>query len=138
MLPTSLRHHCFALAAATAGFPAYAEDALREAPDLAPVTVSAAPESALRGQASTGSNLGLTPMQTPASVDVIPREQLEERGDASLVDAITRAPGLSGLGHPGNGGAALSARGFTGSTSVMQLYDGIRQYGGSIIFPSTT
>ncbi|MHA7682839.1 TonB-dependent receptor [Cupriavidus sp. PET2-C1] len=139
MLPASLRHHCLALAAATAGIPAYAEDAVREAPDLAPVTVSAAPESALRGQASTGSNLGLAPMQTPASVDVIRREQLEERGDASLVDAITRAPGLSGLGHPGNGGAALSARGFTGTTSVMQLYDGIRQYGGiGITFPFDT
>ena len=32
---------------------------------------------------------------------------------------------------PGNGGTALSARGFTGHAATMQLYDGTRQYVGA-------
>ncbi|MCP2935962.1 Plug domain-containing protein, partial [Salmonella enterica subsp. enterica serovar Typhimurium] len=105
----------------------------------APVTVHAGGQTGLDEPASIGSNLGLTPMQTPASVDVIARDQLEIRGDVSLVDAITRAPGLSGLGHPGNGGASLSARGFTDAASVMRLYDGVRQYGGiGVTYPFDT
>ncbi|MGY8526412.1 TonB-dependent receptor [Paracidovorax citrulli] len=106
---------------------------------LAPVTVSAPAQTLLDEPVAAGSNLALTPMQTPASVDVIARDQLEERGDTSLIDAVTRAPGLSQLAHPGNGGSALSARGFTGSSSVMQLYDGVRQYGGvGVTFPFDT
>ncbi|EEQ79472.1 hypothetical protein STAWA0001_0335, partial [Staphylococcus warneri L37603] len=90
-----------ALAAAAVCLSAQAADPSPEVHELAPVTVHAAGQTALDEPASTGSNLGLTPMQTPASVEVIARDQLEVRGDVSLVDAITRAPGLSGLGHPG-------------------------------------
>jgi iron complex outermembrane receptor protein len=93
----------------------------------------------LERPASTGSNLGLTPMQTPASVDVITREQLDARGDASLVDAITRSVGITSLAHPGNSGSSLSSRGFIDTTSVMRLYDGTRQYGGvGLSFPFDT
>ncbi|RQO37466.1 TonB-dependent siderophore receptor [Herminiimonas sp. KBW02] len=93
----------------------------------------------MKSPASTGSNLDLTPFQTPASVSVITREQLEQRGDANLVDAITRSAGISGMGHPGNSGSSLSARGFTDTTSVMRLYDGTRQYGGvGVSFPFDT
>nr|WP_255581801.1 TonB-dependent receptor [Cupriavidus sp. AU9028] len=107
--------------------------------ELAPVTVSAEAQTLLEEPVAAGSNLGLSAMQTPASVDTIARDQLEERGDADLIDAVTRAPGLSELAHPGNGGSALSARGFTGSSSVMQLYDGVRQYGGvGVTFPFDT
>lgn len=128
-----------ALAAVAVCLSAQAADPTPEVHELAPVTVHAAGQTALDEPASTGSNLGLTPMQTPASVDVIARDQLEIRGDVSLVDAITRAPGLSGLGHPGNGGASLSARGFTDAASVMRLYDGVRQYGGiGVTYPFDT
>ena len=106
---------------------------------LAPITVVGGAETALTTEASTGSNLGLTPMQTPASVDIISREQIESRGDASVVEAITRAPGFSAAPHPGNGNSALSVRGFTDSTSVMRMYDGLRQYGGvGLTFPFDT
>lgn len=89
--------------------------------------------------ATTASRLGLTPMQTPASVDVITRAQLEERGDTSVNDALTRATGISSMPHPGNGNSALSSRGFTDSNSVLRLYDGTRQYGGvGITFPFDT
>ena len=106
---------------------------------LPSVTVTADKTSTLKTPASTGSGLKLTPLQTPASIDVISRATLEERGDASLVDAITRAAGISSMAHPGNGGSSLSARGFTDTTSVMRLYDGLRQYGGvGLTFPFDT
>ena len=108
-------------------------------PTLPVVSVTPEKTGTLNAPTSTGSNLDLTPFQTPASVDVITRAQIEQRGDASLVDAITRATGISGMGHPGNSGSSLSARGFTDTTSVMRLYDGTRQYGGvGLSFPFDT
>lgn len=93
----------------------------------------------LQAQTSTGSNLDLSRFDTPASVDVITRKQLEERGDINLLDAITRAPGISAMPHPGNGNSSVSARGFTDTVSVMRLYDGMRQYGGAgLTFPFDT
>lgn len=93
----------------------------------------------LHSRPSTGSNLDLSRLETPASVDVITREQLTARGDTSLLDAITRAPGISAMAHPGNGGSAVAARGFTDTLSVMRLYDGMRQYGGAgLTFPFDT
>jgi iron complex outermembrane receptor protein len=118
------------------GAAAQAQDA---APALPEISVSARSPAQLQNPVSVGSNLDLTPLQTPASVSVITRTQLEERGDAGIVDAITRAPGYSSLGHPGNSGSSLSARGFTDTTSVMRLYDGVRQYGGvGVSFPFDT
>lgn len=106
---------------------------------LPAISIRAADGLELNTVVTTGSSLDLTPLETPASVTVISREQLEERGDTSVSDAVSRAPGISQIGHPGNGGDALAARGFTGSNSVMQLYDGMRQYGGiGITFPFDT
>lgn len=107
---------------------------------LPTVVVSASLDGAgLDARAGAGSNLNLSRFDTPASVDVIDRRQLEERGDINLVEAITRAPGLSSMPHPGNGGSSLAARGFTDTVSVMRLYDGMRQYGGvGITFPFDT
>lgn len=106
---------------------------------LAPIVVTTGQSPLLDRPIDTGSNLGLTPRETPASLDIIDRRQLESRGDASVTNAITRAGGISAMGHPGNGGSSLSARGFTDSTSVMRLYDGLRQYGGvGVTFPFDT
>ncbi|KAG1181994.1 hypothetical protein G6F35_015730 [Rhizopus arrhizus] len=80
--------------------------------------------------AATGTLLGLTPFETPASIDIISNEQLRARGATTVTDAITQAAGISAMRHPGNGGSSLSSRGFTDSNSVAQLYDGVRQYGG--------
>lgn len=93
----------------------------------------------LNDTSSTGSALGLSVLDTPASLAVISREQLDARGDASLNEAITWAGAISAMPHPGNGLSALSSRGFTDSASVMRLYDGIRQYGGvGVKFPFDT
>lgn len=103
------------------------------------VVSGAASPTVLDAPAATGSNLELTPRQIPASLDVLSREQLDARGDTNVLHAITRAAGMSAIAHPGNGNSALSARGFTDSTSVMRLYDGLRQYGGvGVTFPFDT
>ena len=103
------------------------------------VITGGATEGSLLDRATTGSYLDLTRLETPASVDVLTRKQLEERGDVNLTDAIVRAPGLSSLPHPGNSSSSLAARGFTDSASVMRLYDGLRQYGGAgLSFPFDT
>ncbi|MGU3628861.1 TonB-dependent receptor [Comamonas sp. C24C] len=103
------------------------------------VTVHSSGNTSLERAVSTGSRLDLSARDTPASVEVTTREQLEARGDTTLVDAITRSTGITSLGHPGNSGSSLSARGFTDTTSVMRLYDGTRQYGGvGVSFPFDT
>lgn len=103
------------------------------------VTVRAAGDTTLERPVSTGSRLDLSVRDTPASVEVITREQLKAKGDTSLIEAITRSTGITSLGHPGNSGSSLSARGFTDTTSVMRLYDGTRQYGGvGVSFPFDT
>lgn len=108
-------------------------------PALETVTVRSAGDGPLARSAGTGSRLDLSLRDTPASVEVTTRAQLEQRGDRSLVDAITRSAGITQLGHPGNSGSSLSVRGFTDTTSVMRLYDGTRQYGGvGVSFPFDT
>lgn len=91
--------------------------------------------------AQTGSRLGLTPLETPASVEVIPGTTIHDRGQTSVIDAVTQnATGFTSTASPGNGGTSLAARGFVGNNSVMQLYDGTRLYVGSgtITFPFDT
>lgn len=109
------------------------------AEDLPTVEVKGAQQASLERSNSTGSNLGLTPLETPASVESISRAQLIDRGDARIMDALSRAAGLNIFPHPGNGGSALAARGFTDLASVTQLYDGMKQYGsGALTFPFDT
>ncbi|KAF2392529.1 TonB-dependent receptor [Pseudomonas frederiksbergensis] len=89
---------------------------------------------------TAGSRLNLTAMETPASVESLTGEQIRARGDRSVQDAVSRGTGISRTGTPGDGGTSLSARGFTGQGSVMQLYDGNRMYSGmgTVTFPVDT
>ncbi|WP_294232990.1 TonB-dependent receptor [uncultured Sphingomonas sp.] len=86
----------------------------------------------------TASRLGLTPLETPASIASLDGGTIRARGDLSIVEAETRAPGLSSVADPGNGGTALAARGFSGQGSVLQLIDGVRLFpaAGTITFPT--
>ncbi|GGF55346.1 TonB-dependent receptor [Azorhizobium oxalatiphilum] len=89
----------------------------------------------------TASRLDLTPLETPASVQIIPGDLARERGQYSVIDAVTQdAAGFSTNAAPGNGGTSLSTRGFSGHGSVMQLYDGTRLYvgAGTVTFPFDT
>jgi iron complex outermembrane receptor protein len=90
--------------------------------------------------ANTGSHLGLAPIDTPASVEVIAGDLIRERGDTSIVDAVTRSTGLTSEATPGDGGTALSTRGFAGHSSIMQLFDGTRLFvgAGTVTFPFDT
>ena len=89
---------------------------------------------------SAGSRLNLTAMETPASVESLSGELVRARGDQSVQDAVSRSTGISRTGTPGDGGTSLQARGFTGQSSVMQLYDGNRMYTGmgTVTFPVDT
>lgn len=91
----------------------------------------------LTAPAATGSRLGITVLETPASVEVLSGDLIRSRGDLSVVDAVTRATGVTTAANGGNGGTGLSVRGFTDQGSVMQLYDGIRLYpgAGTVTFP---
>jgi iron complex outermembrane receptor protein len=97
-----------------------------------------APGLNLSTAGATGSRLGLTPLETPASVDVISGETARERGQHSIVDAVTQnAPGFSSVAIPVLG-SAFASRGFQGNNSVTRLYDGTRLYpgtGGTTTYP---
>jgi iron complex outermembrane recepter protein len=91
-------------------------------------------------QESSASRLNLTVLETPAAVEVISGDAIRERGDISVVDAITRAAGVTDSSSPGNGSTAVTARGFSRHGSVMQLFDGTRFYvgAGTLTFPFDT
>ncbi|MGE8309054.1 MAG: TonB-dependent receptor [Pseudomonas protegens] len=108
-------------------------------------TISAAASEAddsisLATPTSAGSRLGLSALETPASTDSLSGDRIRARGDRSIQDAVSRSAGISRTGTPGDGGTSLSARGFTGQSSVMQLYDGNRMYTGmgTVTFPVDT
>ncbi|WP_159916548.1 TonB-dependent siderophore receptor [Pantoea sp. 18069] len=140
-----LLHHCLPLSRLVSPLPSLIALAFvatpsgaQADPGLETITVHSAGSSRLERSVGTGSRLDLSARETPASVDVITRAQLEARGDSLLLDAITRSTGITSLGHAGNS-ASLSARGFTDTTAVMRLYDGTRQYGGvGVSFPFDT
>jgi iron complex outermembrane recepter protein len=95
----------------------------------------------LNRQNTSGSRLGLTPLQTPASVETITSATIQERGQYNVTDAVAQnAVGFTASPAPGNGGLSFSTRGFTGSNSVMTLYDGTRLYvgAGTVTFPFDT
>ncbi|WP_133768494.1 TonB-dependent receptor [Enterovirga rhinocerotis] len=90
---------------------------------------------------TSGSRLGLTPFQTPASIEIISGQKIRDRGQNTVAEAVTQnGTGITTIGSPGNGMTALTSRGFSGVNSVMNLYDGTRLYVGSgtITFPSDT
>jgi iron complex outermembrane recepter protein len=89
---------------------------------------------------STASRLGLEIIDTPASIEVITKEDIAIKGDDSTLSAITRATGIASSASPGNGGTSVSARGFNGHSSVVQLYDGTQMYvgAGTRTFPADT
>lgn len=89
--------------------------------------------------AKSGSRLNLTPWETPASVEIIQGDAIRARGDSTFVEAVSRATGITNVASPGTGNA-LAARGFSGHTAVMQLYDGTRFFAAAstLTFPFDT
>lgn len=84
----------------------------------------------LRATVAVGGRLGLSLQHSPATIDIIQRSVMLERGYTHAEDAADSAPGVSSGGSPGNP-AQLLMRGFTGD-QILMLRDGI-YYG-----PTTT
>lgn len=129
------------LAAPGAGH-AQSAQAPSSATTLSEVTVTGAKRNALQLDAvsTTGSRLGLTPLETPASIQVIPGDLIRRHGDVDILQAQQRAAGITAVPTPGDGGTALVARGFSGPNSVKQIYDGLQLFVGSgtVTFPFDT
>ncbi|WP_295856028.1 TonB-dependent siderophore receptor [uncultured Xylophilus sp.] len=94
---------------------------------LAPVTVrseAAGPTGrlALDTPAETGSRLGLTPRETPASVTVVDRATIDARGARDTQEILRAVAGITAHDAPGSIG--VSYRGF-GGASLSQLFNGI-------------
>ncbi len=108
-----------ALAAAFA-LPAHAQTRLPE------VRVEAKRDSPLNNdtRADSASLLGLTPRETPATVEVIDRATIESRGLRSVTEAAQATVGVT-AGDPAGEPAGFSMRGFTHS-QINTLYNGIK------------
>lgn len=95
--------------------------------DLPTSTISATSEPPsgviLDQPIKTGSRLGLTARETPASVSVADRSLIEERGAKDTQDVINGMTGVNASANPGFGGF-VSYRGFTAG-QITQLYNGI-------------
>jgi iron complex outermembrane receptor protein len=96
--------------------------------------------SAMSVPSPTATRLGLTPLETPATLVVVTGETIRQRGDVTVEDAEVRMVGVTTQGSPGNGFASRTTRGFGGVNSVMKLYDGTQLFvaSGTLTFPFDT
>jgi len=93
------------------------------APAARVVVSGAGLADALDRTAPTGSRLGLSIRETPATIDVVDAATIETRGYRSVEQAVDSMPGVSSGGAPGSP-SQFSMRGFTGD-QVTVLRDGI-------------
>lgn len=71
----------------------------------------------------TGSRLGLTPRETPASVSIVNRDTIEKRGAGNTQEILASVPGVTAASPPGSAGSVFY-RGF-GASNLTQLFNGI-------------
>jgi len=88
-----------------------------------PAARGGAPRAPLDTKAPTSSRLGLTPRQTPASVHMMGKEEMRERGFDQAEAAVAAFPGVIYGSNP-TAPASYSMRGFSGS-QVTVLRDGV-------------
>ena len=60
----------------------------------------------------TGSLVGLTPFETPASIDIVTQDEMQERGLTTLIEVYNTVPGVMAGNLPGEPGVT-SIRGFS-------------------------
>ena len=82
----------------------------------------------LEESSGTASRLGLSVRETPASVEILSQDAIQQRGARTFSEALRGMAGLSGGGPPSSP-TTLSTRGFT---SLMYLYDGVRSSGAGV------
>ncbi|MBB6310009.1 TonB-dependent receptor [Xanthobacter tagetidis] len=115
--PRAGKSLCLALMAATASaVPGNAQDALQ----LPEITVEDGGAGSLllnetrklHTQNETGSLVGLTPFETPATIDIVTQQEMQERGLNTLTDVYNTVPGVTAGNLPGEPGVT-SIRGFS-------------------------
>lgn len=73
----------------------------------------------------SGSYVAVPIQDLPASLDSVSAEQVSERADHAVGDAVSRTVGLTATSSPGNGGLSFASRGFDGVHSVGVAEDGL-------------
>ena len=101
--------------------PAFAENADSENPDIETITITG--QRDLGSRTGVSGHLGLTVLETPATVDVITQQDFQLQGIRSTIEVMNSAPGVTSGNLPGSIGST-SMRGF--HRAVNYLYDGIR------------
>jgi len=81
--------------------------------ELDQVNVTGKRPDKLTQEAVSASRLGLTPLETPATIDIIGAQTMAIRGYAQVEDAVDSMPGVTSGGSPGDP-TGFSMRGFTG------------------------
>ncbi|MEQ1889498.1 MAG: TonB-dependent receptor [Alphaproteobacteria bacterium] len=72
-----------------------------------------------------GSYVGLTPFETPATIDIVTQEEMQDQGLRNLVEVYNSVPGVRASHHYGEPGTT-TMRGFRGATGY--LIDGVRAF----------
>jgi iron complex outermembrane receptor protein len=106
-----------AVAAATAlasGFVWGADTGAQPSAQLEEVTITAAKLRSLEQFTPTGSRLGLSEQELPATLDLIDNDQMIGRGFFNVQQAADSQPGVTSGGSPGDQ-SQFSMRGFTGN-----------------------
>ncbi|NRR29497.1 TonB-dependent siderophore receptor [Oxalobacteraceae bacterium] len=132
-----------ALSAATLSLSICAEtmaQATMQTVDVSAIRIAPGGSLSLDSGNGTGSRLGLSARDTPASVSSLNSDDIVERALTRAQDVAVRMPGMSEAPSPGNGGSSLVARGFGGHNSVAQMIDGTRLIvaAGTITYPFST
>jgi iron complex outermembrane recepter protein len=91
--------------------------------ELEEVTVTAAKMRSLEQFTPTGSRLGLSAQELPASLDVIDNDEMIGRGFFNVQEAADSQPGVTSGGSPGDQ-SQFSMRGFTGN-QITTLRNGL-------------
>jgi iron complex outermembrane receptor protein len=126
---TTLIRTAMAMAAATAFQVSYAQQG--SGGELGTITVEGSRDASglhLEESSGTASRLGLSVRETPASVEILQQDTMQQRGARTFSEALRGMAGLSGGGPPSSP-TTLSTRGFT---SLMYLYDGVRSSGAGV------
>ena len=92
-------------------------------PELDEITITAAKMRSLEQFTPTGSRLGLTEQELPATLDVIDNDEMMGRGLFNVQAAADSQPGVTSGGSPGDQ-SQFSMRGFTGN-QITTLRNGL-------------
>ncbi|VXD02039.1 TonB-dependent receptor [Sphingomonas sp. 8AM] len=85
----------------------------------------------LRERPQAASRLGLTSLETPASIEILTQEDLQRRGLRTMRETFNDVVGAIAGNVPGNP-AVISLRGFSGNT-VAILQDGVRVSASTVV-----